>query len=331
VTRRSPPAGRRRLHGFASPECGRGAAASRAGAEGRSTRLGRDPAGGASATARPRRGRLAILCLAAAAALIGAAAATAGPAGEPRWSPRRADEHGFDDDQPFLLDVDDDGDDEEIRPWVTELRRSLIPGVERFAGGEIEYYLNLAVAARRGDPAQRSLYRFRYGTENGGYRRYALVPIGDADGDGRADLALSLEGRFPFELVVLLDEGERFAARVTGPLPGELEVTKRLEIAEAGRRRSPEPARVRARWDPAARRFVGDGLVWVIGAAAQVRARVENGGEIVATVAGGTPLLVVDVPPAGERPPGWLPVAVGERRGWVSELVVEDRSPEEQR
>jgi hypothetical protein len=167
--------------------------------------------------------------------------------------------------------------------------------------------------------------QFRFGTENGGYTAYRLAAAGDADGDGRGDLIFEVGGELPAETVVLLDRGDRFAARSSGLLRCDCAVDERLRIV--GREEAGEPREL-ARWDAASRRFAGDGVLWVIGARAVLRDGFAAGARVVATVPGGTALRRLE-PPAGAPPPAaWLPVALDGVPGWISARVVESRSPD---
>jgi hypothetical protein len=166
--------------------------------------------------------------------------------------------------------------------------------------------------------------QFRFGTENGGYAAYRLATAGDADGDGRGDLVFEVGGELPAELLVLLDRGDRFAARSSGVLRCDCAVDERLRIV--GREAAGEPREL-ARWDPASRRFAGDGVLWVIGAQAALRDGFAAGARVLATVPGGTALRRLEAPEGAASPAGWLPVALDGVSGWISARVVESQSP----
>lgn len=167
--------------------------------------------------------------------------------------------------------------------------------------------------------------QFRFGTENGGYAGYRLDALGDADGDGRGDLLFQVGGELPAEALVLLDRGDRFAARSSGLLRCDCAIDDRLRIV--GRGDAGEPREL-ARWDGARRRFAGDGAVWVIGAQAALRDGYATGARVLATVPGGTALRRRAPPPDAPPPDGWLPVALDGLPGWISARVVEAQSPD---
>jgi len=230
-------------------------------------------------------------------------------------------ERGFRDETPIVLDLDGDGRSDAIQPRTFEFRRWKIPGVAPAPDGLVEYFVafDLETAAKR---RLGSIFRFRFGTENGGYESYSLQLAGDVDGDGRNDLAFHVGGKRPEELVLVLDRGDSFLARTSGPLRCTCVVTPDLRIAGGG-----EGAPAVAQWDPESARFRGAGVVWVVGALGVLRLAPSVHGLELARIPGGSVLRRLD-PPAGTAPPaGWMRVEADGTEGWISERMVADRSP----
>lgn len=229
----------------------------------------------------------------------------------------------FDDEAPIALDVDGDGRLDRLTPRILEMRRAFIPGATPYPEGDIERYVAFALDAAAGRHLG-TVVQFRFGTENGGYASFLLDAIGDADGDGRGDLAFVVGGALPAEAIVLLDRGDRFEARSSGVLRCACALDERLRLVsrEGGR----EPREL-GRWDGASGRFVGSEVVWVVGAFGRLRSAVGTTSPVVATVPGGTALRRLLAETGGEPPAGWLPVALDGTRGWISARVVAATSP----
>lgn len=236
-------------------------------------------------------------------------------------SPKRA--RSFDDDSPIRIDVDRDGRTDTLQPRILRLRRRFIPGARRYPGGDVERFIAFSLETASGRSIA-TLLQYRFGTENGGYRSYVLGPVGDADGDGRGDLAFHVGGGLPEEAVVLLDRGERFEPRSTGPLLCACRVTEDLRIV--ARDRGSED-RVLGEWHRPAARFVGDGIVWVTGGEALVRARASEAAKVLETITGGSGIRLLDLEPPAARVPGWAAVAIEGVAGWIEESAVASRSP----
>jgi hypothetical protein len=276
---------------------------------------GQRSASGAATRALQHRLALALGCLLASALFVGRAVA------EVRFdlAPERA--RAFDDASPIRIDLDGDGRDDRLTPRILELRRAFIPGATPFPDGDLERYVAFALDTAAGRSVG-TVLQFRFGTENGGYRQYLVDAVGDADGDGRGDLAVQVGGELPAETIVLLDRGERFSPRSSGRLRCACAVDEGLRLVT--RERDGE-RRVIGRWDGARGRFVGDEVVWVIGASAVLRDGLTATSAVIAEIPGGTALR--RLAPDAAAPPGWLAVALDGRAGWISRRVVESESP----
>jgi hypothetical protein len=229
-----------------------------------------------------------------------------------------AAERSVRDEAPIPLDLDGDGRAEVLRPRILTFRRWQIPGVERAPDGWLEYYLLFDIEG----PGRRrldSIFKFRVGTENGGYERYSLQASGDLDGDGRGDLAFRVGGELPEELVLLLDRGEEFVARSTGPLRCRCRLSPDLGVL------GEDGARL-ASWEPVRKRFHGSGMAWTLGGRATLRVAPGAGSPALVTLPGGAAIRLLGGETVG--PPGWLRAEADGSEGWISARLVEEESPE---
>lgn len=255
--------------------------------------------------------------------VCGSLAALARAEAAPRTdlSPQRA--RACDDVSPIALDLDADGRLDRLTPRILSLRRAFIPGAAPYPHGDVERYVAFALDSAAGRSLG-TVLQYRFGTENGGYATYRIGAIGDADGDGRGDLAFHVGGELPAETIVLLDRGDHFVTRSSGVLRCACVLDEALRLVT--RERGVEP-RALAHWDEGLARFVGDEVVWVIGAEAVLRDTYTVPWRALATIPGGTALRLLASDPAAPTPGGWLPVAFDGTAGWISAQVVARQSP----
>ena len=130
----------------------------------------------------------------------------------------KTDLRSFDDRRAIIVDVDGDGKADTITPWMRAVRLSYDQTPKKTPVPREEHWISFDLNTSKGRVLN-SFFDHRYGTDEGDYWVYALVPC-DVNKDGKTDLVFYSGDDTSDETIVLMNKGRRFSVhsrKLTGP------------------------------------------------------------------------------------------------------------------